>query len=201
MVSFYIGVVMGRFFSILDIGVATMNRNLAVAGMLIGVTIAFVNVVLRYAFNASLTWAGELTNYAFMWGALFGAAYGFKRGIHIQVTILLEKLPAPIAKAFMIFSYTLSFIYLSVMSYLGYKLVLILVELNDISVELDIPTWIPTLILPLAFAGAAYRAGEKIFEVAKEDADKVLKNTELEIIHDATERSGADVEVEDGEPL
>jgi len=195
------GVVMEKFFSILDIGVATMNRNLAVAGMLVGVTIAFVNVVLRYAFNASLTWAGELTNYAFIWGALFGAAYGFKRGIHIQVTILLEKLPAPIAKAFMIFSYTVSFIYLAVMSYLGYKLVLVLIELNDISVELDIPTCIPTLILPLAFAGAAYRAGEKIYEVAKEDADKVLKNTELDIIRDASEMSGADVEVEDGEPL
>jgi len=191
----------GKFFSILDIGVATINRNLAVAGMLVGVTIAFVNVVLRYAFNASLTWAGELTNYAFMWGALFGAAYGFKKGIHIQVTVLLEKLPAPIAKAFMIFSHTLSFIYLSVMSYLGYKLILILIELNDISVELNIPTWIPTLILPLAFAGGAYRAGEKIYEVAKQDADKVLKNTELEIIHDAAERSGAHVEVEDGEPL
>lgn len=192
---------MGKFFSILDIGVATINRNLAVAGMLIGVTIAFVNVVLRYGFNASLTWAGELTNYAFMWGALFGAAYGFKRGIHIQVTVLLEKLPAPIAKAFMIFSYTLTFIYLSVMSYLGYKLIVILIELNDISVELNIPTWIPTLILPLSFAGAAYRAGEKIYEVAKEDADKVLVNTELEIIHDTTERSGADIEVEEGEPL
>lgn len=192
---------MGKFFSILDIGVATINRNLAVAGMLVGVTIAFVNVVLRYGFNASLTWAGELTNYAFMWGALFGAAYGFKRGIHIQVTVLLEKLPAPIAKAFMIFSYTLTFIYLSVMSYLGYKLILILIELNDISVELNIPTWIPTLILPLSFAGAAYRAGEKIYEVAKEDADKVLVNTELEIIHDTTERSGADIEVEEGEPL
>ncbi len=125
---------MGKFFSILDIGVATINRNLAVAGMLVGVTIAFVNVVLRYAFNESLTWAGELTNYAFIWGALFGAAYGFKRGIHIQVTILLEKLPSPIAKAFMIFAHTLSFIYLSVMAYLSYKLILVLIELNDISV-------------------------------------------------------------------
>ncbi len=192
---------MGRFFSILDVGVATINRNLAVAGMLVGVTIAFVNVVLRYAFNESLTWAGELTNYAFIWGALFGAAYGFKRGIHIQVTILLEKLPPALAKAFMIFAHTISFIYLAVMAYFSYQLILILIDLNDISVELNIPSWIPTLVLPLSFAGAAYRAGEKIFEVAKEDADKVLEHTEFEMIHDASERSGADVDVEAGEPL
>lgn len=192
---------MKRFFSILDIGIATINRNLAVAGMLVGVTIAFVNVVLRYFFNASLTWAGELTNYAFIWGALFGAAYGFKRGIHIQVTILLEKFPARIAKALMLLSYVITFVYLSIMSYLGYKLILVLIDLNDISIDLDIPTWIPTLVLPLAFGGAAYRAGEKIYEVAKEDASRVIKETELEIIHDASKRVGADVGVKDGEPL
>jgi len=192
---------MGKFFSILDIGVATINRNLAVLGMVVGVSIAFFNVVARYAFNDSITWAAELTNYAFIWGALFGAAYGFKRGIHIQVTLLLSKLPAPVAKAFMIFAYSLSFVYLAFMSYFGYQLILILQDMDEMSIDLNIPMWIPTLVLPLAFAGAAYRAGEKVFEVAKEDADKVLKTTEEEIIHDASERSGVDVPEEEGEPL
>ena len=192
---------MGRFFSILDVGVAALNRNLAVLGMTVGVTLAFVNVLARYILNDSITWAGELTNYAFIWGALFGAAYGFKRGIHIQVTILLIKLPAPIAKALLIFSYSLSFIYLAFMSYFGYQLIVILQDMNEMSIDLNIPMWIPTLVLPLSFAGAAYRAGEKVFEVAKEDADKVMKTTEAEMIHDTSERSGADVQEEGGEPL
>lgn len=192
---------MGKFFSLLDLGVATLNRNLAVLGMLLGVTLAFANVVLRYAFDESLTWAGELTNYLFMWGALFGAAYGFKRGIHIQVTILLAKLPASLAKAFMIFAHTLSFIYLCVMAYLGYQSVVVLIELNEMSVDLNIPMWVPTLVLPLAFGGAAYRAAEKVYEVSKEDADQVLSNSESELIHDTSERTGVDVKVEKGEQL
>ena len=192
---------MGRFFSILDIGVATINRNLAVLGMTVGVVLAFVNVLARYILNDSITWAGELTNYAFIWGALFGAAYGFKRGIHIQVTILLSKLPAPIAKAFMIFAYSLSCIYLIFMAYFGYQLILILQNMNEMSIDLNIPMWVPTLVLPLAFGGAAYRAGEKVYEVAKEDANKVIKTAEYEIIHDTSERSGADVGEEGGEPL
>ncbi len=192
---------MGRFFSILDVGVAALNRNLAVLGMTVGVTLAFVNVLARYILNDSITWAGELTNYAFIWGALFGAAYGFKRGIHIQVTILLIKLPAPIAKALLIFSYSLSFIYLAFMSYFGYQLIVILQDMNEMSIDLNIPMWIPTLVLPLSFAGAAYRAGEKVFEVAREDADKVMKTTEEEMIHDTSERSGADIQEEGGEPL
>lgn len=192
---------MGRFFSILDIGVATINRNLAVLGMTVGVVLAFVNVLARYILNDSITWAGELTNYAFMWGALFGAAYGFKRGIHIQVTILLSKLPAPIAKAFMIFAYSLSCIYLIFMAYFGYQLILILQDMDEMSIDLNIPMWVPTLVLPLAFGGAAYRAGEKVYEVAKEDANKVIKTAEYEIIHDTSERSGAEVGEEGGEPL
>lgn len=183
---------MGKFFKILDLGVATINKNMAVVGMILGVLLAFVNVVLRYVLDTSLTWAGELTNYLFMWGALFGAAYGFKKGIHISVTILLAKLPPAIGKAFLIFAHTLSFIYLAAMSYFGYQLVLIIVEFEEMSVDLNIPMWIPNLVLPLAFGAAAFRAGEKVYEVSVTDADDVLKKSEEELIHDISEIQGAE---------
>lgn len=185
---------MGKFFSILDAGVAIINKNMAVVGMTLGVTLAFINVVLRYTFNTSLTWAGELTNYLFMWGALFGAAYGFKKGIHISVTILLAQLPAPIGKALLIFANSLSFIYLAAMSYFGYQLTLIIAEFEEMSVDLEIPMWIPNLVLPIAFGAAAFRAGEKVYEVASTDADEVMKKNEEELIHDTTEMNvGQDV--------
>ena len=72
---------MKKYFEILDLGVMTLNKNIAVAGISLGVLLAFTNVVLRYFFEMSITWAGELTNYLFMWSALFGAAYGFKKGV------------------------------------------------------------------------------------------------------------------------
>jgi len=40
-----------------------INKNIAVIGITGGVVLAFVNVVARYIFNSSLTWAAELTNY------------------------------------------------------------------------------------------------------------------------------------------
>jgi C4-dicarboxylate transporter, DctQ subunit len=182
---------MGKIFTILDLGVAVINRNLAVLGMTLGVLLAFVNVVLRYSLNYSITWAGELTNYLFIWGALFGAAYGFKKGIHISVTVLIAQLPTAIGKALLIFAHSISFLYLAAMSYFGYQLVLLLADINIMSVDLEIPTWIPNLVLPLAFGAAAFRAGEKIYEVASTDADEVMKKNEDEVIHDATEIRGA----------
>lgn len=181
---------MGKFFTILDLGVAAINKNVAVIGIALGVILAFVNVVLRYAFGTSLTWAGELTNYLFMWSALFGAAYGFKKGIHISVTVMLGLFPSPVAKAFVILSNMISFVYLGLMSYFGYELVLLVADFGEMSIDLEIPMWIPQLVLPIAFAGAAFRAGEKIYEVSIMDADKVLKANEHEVIHDTTERSG-----------
>lgn len=185
---------MGKFFTILDLGVAAINRNLAVIGIVLGVLLAFSNVVLRYLFNSSFTWVGELTIYLFMWGALFGAAYGFKKGIHISVTLLLAQLPPAIGKAMLIFSHTISFLYLAAMSYFGYQLVLIIAEFEEMSVDLNIPMWIPNLVLPLAFGAAAFRSGEKIYEVSITDANLVMKKEEDELIHDRTEmQHGHDV--------
>lgn len=184
---------MGKFFTILDLGVAQINKTIAVYGMILGVLLAFINVVLRYLFDASITWAGELTNYLFMWGALFGAAYGFKMGIHISVTLLLAKLPHALAKAMLILAHSISFAYLAAMSYFGYQLVLLIADFEEMSVDLNIPMWIPNLVLPLAFGAAAFRAGEKIYEVSLIDADKVIIHSEEELIHDTSKRSGAEL--------
>lgn len=181
---------MRKYFTILDLGVAAINKNIAVFGITLGVLLAFINVVLRYLFGASITWAGELTNYLFMWSALFGAAYGFKKGIHISVTMLLEMLPPFMAKILLMFAHAFSCIYLALMSYLGYELILMLMDFGEMSIDLGVPMWIPHLVLPFAFIGAAFRAGEKIFEVAYTHSEDVVKNAELETIKDSLEIRG-----------
>lgn len=176
---------MKRFFYFLDIFVATINKNMAVVGMALGVFLAFINVVLRYAFDFSLTWAGELTNYLFIWSALFGAAYGFKKGIHISVTVLLNLLPPLLAKILFVIANMISFLYLSLSAYFGYQVVMLLDEIEEISVDLNIPMWIPNLVLPIAFGGAAFRAAEKVVEIIQTDAKEVLIKNEEEVVHDS----------------
>lgn len=173
---------MKKFFDIIDIFVGTVNKTMAVAGLSLGVLLAFVNVVLRYVFDMSLTWAGELTNYFFIWSALFGAAYGFRQGVHISVMLLLGTFPPIIGKLFVILANIITFTYLAVLSYFGYQLVLMLVDFEELSVDLEVPMWIPHLVLPIAFALAAYRVAEKIYEISKMDAKDVIKNNEHEII-------------------
>ena len=147
---------MKKFFQIIDIIVSTINQTMAVLGLSLGVLLAFINVILRYAFDMSLTWAAELTNYLFIWAALFGAAYGFKQGAHISVSLIIEKFPPAVTKGFLMFANLVSIIYLALISYFGYQLVLMLVDFGEMSIDLEIPLWIPHLVLPIAFALAAF---------------------------------------------
>lgn len=179
---------MQRFFEILDLGIASVNKTIAVVGIAAGTLLTFVNVVMRYCFNSGFAWAGEMVNYLFIWSAFFAAAYGFKKGIHIKVTILIEKFPPQIAKAYMVFSSILTTAFLLFIVVYGIEYLMLLHELEFMSVDLGIPQWIPMLVLPLAFLGASYRAGEKIFEIAKTPAEEVIINVESETIRDSVKK-------------
>ena len=180
---------MGKFFEILDVGIASVNKTVAVLGIAAGTLLAFVNVVMRYCFNTGWSWAGELTNYLFIWSAFFAAAYGFRKGIHISVTILIERFPPIVAKAYLIFANILTTAFLMFIVVYSVQYLQVLIELDFMSVDLGIPQWIPMLVLPIAFLGASYRAGEKIFQIAMPPADKVIINNEAEMIHDSVKKS------------
>src|SRR5574344_592254 len=160
---------MSKFFKIIDLIVGTINQTIAVYLMLFGFLLAFVHVVLRYVFDMSLPWAAELTNYLFIWSALFGAAYGFKQGAHISITLVIEK-------------FSPSIIYLLLISYFGYKLILMLMDFGEINVDLQVPLWIPQLVIPIAFFLAAYRVAEKLVELYKTDAQNIKLFSEHEAI-------------------
>lgn len=173
---------MKKFFEIIDVIVGTINQTMAVLGLSLGVLLAFINVVLRYGFDMSLTWAGELTNYFFIWSALFGAAYGFRQGAHISVTLLIAQFPPAIMKYFLILANLISVAYLGLLSYFGYELVIMLADFGEMSVDLNIPMWIPHLVLPVAFALAAYRVAEKLVELLKTSANDIELFNEHEVI-------------------
>ncbi len=173
---------MKKFFEIMDLIVGTINQTMAVVGLSLGVILAFINVVLRYGFDMSLTWAGELTNYFFIWSALFGAAYGFRQGAHISVTLLITQFSPAVTKFFLVLANLISVLYLGLLSYFGYELVIMLVDFGEMSVDLGIPMWIPHLVLPLSFALAAYRVAEKLIELYRTKANEIELFNEHEVI-------------------
>ena len=66
------------------------NAIAVLLGLMVVVT--FVNVVMRYLFNASLIWGLELTLILFAWLVIFGISYGVKKTIHLGVDALTAQL-------------------------------------------------------------------------------------------------------------
>ena len=125
--------------------------------MILATLVAFINVVMRYCFNYSMTWAGELTSYLFIWSALFGAAYGFKIGMHIGVNAILQILKPKIAKIVLIITLIIIFIYLTALMCWGYNFIVFNYEMEQVSVDLQLPFWIIYLCVPITMFIADYQ--------------------------------------------
>lgn len=52
-----------------------------------------VQIVCRYAFNASLTWSEELTRYLFIWSGFLSISYCIKKWISIKIDQIMNMLP------------------------------------------------------------------------------------------------------------
>lgn len=167
--------------NILSKVIGWINQSIAVIGITAGVSVAFINVVARYVFDASLVWATELTVFLFLWSVFFAAAYCFKKDAHIAVTIVLDVVPTKIAKIMLIISHFVSLIFLATVSYFGYEYLLLVNDLDEKSIDLwNMPMWVIYLVIPISFAFATYRVAERIAIIIKTDHKEILKESEAE---------------------
>ena len=160
------------FFDRLDRLLETFSTSVMIFTMSTATLVAFINVVLRYVFNASLSWAGEATNYLFIWSALFGAAYGFKIGMHLGVTILIQILKPRVAKVLLTFSLILIVIYLICLINWGYNFCIFNYELEQVSIDLELPFWLIYSCVPITMTIATYQVILKIIKTIRIPADQ-----------------------------
>jgi TRAP-type C4-dicarboxylate transport system permease small subunit len=65
------------------------------SGLLVVIAVVMMlQVIMRYVFNASLSWAEEASRYAFVWSALISIGYTIKENSILKVDSLVESLPA-----------------------------------------------------------------------------------------------------------
>jgi TRAP-type C4-dicarboxylate transport system permease small subunit len=69
------------------------------AGLCLTLNVAVVvfAVVARYGFNVSPIWTEELARYALIWAVLLAGAAALRRGEHMQIRIVVDRLPPALA--------------------------------------------------------------------------------------------------------
>lgn len=68
------------------------EEYLLVGSLVVTVVVISIQVIMRYVFNASLSWSEELTRYIFIWQIWLGTSIGFREGKHIKVELLQSML-------------------------------------------------------------------------------------------------------------
>ncbi|MBY0382033.1 MAG: TRAP transporter small permease [Xanthobacteraceae bacterium] len=146
---------MGLFLRILD-----RLEEIIIASLIAGATIViFISVVHRYGIGVRvlypylapihLSWAQELCIYMFVWMAKFGAAYGVRTGIHVGVDVLVLKLSPNWRRTVILFGLFCGALFTGVIGTMGAKFVYGLSLTDQTTPDLEWPSWIVYLCVPL----------------------------------------------------
>jgi C4-dicarboxylate transporter DctQ subunit len=119
--------------------------------------LVFAQVVARYVFNAGIIWAPELVEHLFLWTVMIGASYGFKHGVHLGVDVLMKKLPETQRRIMALVAVLVSLFFTGLMAYLSFFYVHESYKMELITIDLEIPLWIPHLALPFGFTMISIR--------------------------------------------
>lgn len=66
-----------------------------VAALVAAMVIAgFLQIVNRFVFNVSLSWSEELQRYLNIWIVFLAIPIGYRRGVHLGMNMLFERMPA-----------------------------------------------------------------------------------------------------------
>lgn len=96
-----------------------------------------------------LSWAQELCIYMFVWMAKFGAAYGVRTGIHVGVDVLVLMLKPAWRRITIMFGLLCGALFTGIIGTMGAKFVIGLSQTSQTSPDLEIPSWIVYLCIPL----------------------------------------------------
>jgi C4-dicarboxylate transporter DctQ subunit len=128
--------------------------------------VTFAQVIARYGFNYSFTWALELVTVLFAWLIFLGIPYGVRVGSHIGVDALV-KMMGPVGARITGGAAALCCIVYSVILFAGSWQYVAKMHAVDIDMdELPFKQWIPRAILIVSFALLAWRFAQVLYRIA-----------------------------------
>ena len=133
----------------LDRIIVKFEEVLITTGLAAATLLLFANVVARYLFDTGFTWVLEAVQYLFAWVVLIGTAYGVKSGAHLGIDILVEKFSVPNQRRIALLGLGLCLIFVTWVFYLSILYTQKIYQWGDLTLDLQIPQWIPYLAIPV----------------------------------------------------
>lgn len=107
-----------------------LEEIILVAMFAVLVVVIFLQVIMRFVFNNSLSWSEALARLLFVWLTWMGVSIGAREGEHIRITAITEKLPFRLSQLVNIVSEAIVIVICVITMYYGVELCDMLFRLN-----------------------------------------------------------------------
>ncbi len=126
-----------------------LEISICLVGMVLMMTITFVQVVARYGFNYSFSWSEEVCRILLVWVTFGGSAYAFKVGAHIGVEALVNILPGKLKDWVITLTKLITIFFFAVLAYYGWLFTVHQLALGHITPALGLPTAVAYSAVPI----------------------------------------------------
>jgi TRAP-type C4-dicarboxylate transport system, small permease component len=116
-----------------------------------------VPVLQDFLLQINMSWAQELCIIMFIWMAKFGAAYGVRTGIHVGVDVVINAMNDKWRRFFVVFGLLAGALFTGLVFYFGAKFCLALIDTEQTTSDLEWPSWLVYLCIPLGSALMFFR--------------------------------------------
>jgi C4-dicarboxylate transporter DctQ subunit len=132
--------------------------------------LTFVQVVLRYVFNAGFVWALEANTYMFGWLILLGISYGVRVHAHIGVDFVVKALPDGTRRIVGLVAVAFCLLYAGIMLVGSYNYIYRLWRIGVFAEDIPAPRWLLGIVLPVGFLLLGVRLLEQAWAILKGEA-------------------------------
>ena len=149
------------------------------AMLVLSVGINFVNIIGRYFFSASLSWAEEAMLFLMIGCVFLGASQVGALGRHIRMDVVVSLLPPRARKAFDVFSDVVTIATCVAVAVFAWPVMTMLDELDQRSETANIPLVIPQSAVPIGLLLMALLIAVRLIAVGVRH-DDIIASRDIE---------------------
>jgi len=164
-----------------DEAIAKVEQTLIVTFLSFMIFVALLQIVLRNVFSTGLDWGDSFLRNLVLWIGFIGATLATKEGKHINIDIVSRWLPALGRNIVMLTTHLFSFSVCCLLTYAALKFIRNEAQMGN-RMLLNIPAWIPEMILPMTFGLMTFRFGLRAFK-------NLFEMGKMNPIHDQGQRT------------
>jgi TRAP-type C4-dicarboxylate transport system permease small subunit len=147
----------------MDETISHVEETLVVTFLGFMILIAFLQIILRNVFSTGLDLGDSLLRNLVLWIGFIGATLATKEGKHINIDVISRWLPPMGKNVVTLVTHLFSFLVCCALTYATLKFVRNEAQMGQ-KTFLDIPAWIPEMILPITFSLMTFRFGLRSFK-------------------------------------